>query len=71
MLAVLRAVHGGVVGLVLDITGQPVAGAHVMVDGLDKVTHNKPLNWTFKFPSNTDLLYNSSSILIFLLIPLR
>ena len=67
MLAVLRAVDGGVVGLVLDITGQPVAGAHVMVDGLDKVTHN----WTFKFPSNTDLLYNSSSILIILLIPLR
>ena len=38
MLAVLRAVEGGVRGLVLDSLGNGVAGAQVMVEGVDKVT---------------------------------
>ena len=38
MLALIRAVDGGVAGLVLDTRGLPVCGAQVMVEGVDKVT---------------------------------
>ena len=38
MLAILRAVDGGVAGLVLDPGGSPVCGAQVVVEGVDKVT---------------------------------
>ena len=37
MLAVLRAVEGGVRGLVVDSLGEGVAGAQVMVEGVEKV----------------------------------
>ena len=47
MLAVIKAVDGGVAGIVLDTRGQPVAGAQIMVEGVDKV-----INFT-TFPNQT------------------